>query len=129
MKLTQEEKRIKIAEACGWVRREYGGWGVPNKPADRYGVKNKVWDRVNQLPEYFNDLNACQDAWKKLAKGNEELEDKYSIELLRTVGSEDPADGKRPNGSDATWALASNAPSSARAEAFGLALNLWEAGQ
>lgn len=108
MKLTQEEKNYKLAKACGVTQ-----------------ARAKVLGDFEPLPDYFNDLNACHDVWEKAIKGNDMLEDKYSIELLRAIGSECPADGTRPNGSDATWALASNAPSQARFNALGIALNLW----
>ncbi len=47
--MTQEQKRIKLAEAAGWKRKG----------------KNKIWidpgggfDCLSDLPDYFNDLNA-----------------------------------------------------------------------
>lgn len=64
-KITPEEKRISIAEICGWVQRIYGGWGEPNSPDDKFGAQDKVWDREDQLPDYLNNLDAitsaCQD--------------------------------------------------------------------
>lgn len=132
MKLTQEEKRIKIAKEHGFsvvfnedkqlfeLLNQEGKWVYPYD-ADGDSEEH-CW---SYCPDYFNDLNAMHAAWEKVIKGSDELEDKYSIELLRAVGSDDPSDGVRPNGSDATWALASNAPSQARFEALGLTLNLW----
>lgn len=137
MKLTQEEKRIKIAEACRlfelYPLRYATRRGKLLSEGER-GVRPMYcehskggWQEWTNVPDYFNDLNAIHAAWEKVIKGSDELEDKYSIELLRAVGSDDPSDGVRPNGSDATWALASNATSSQRSRAFGLTLNLWSA--
>ena len=53
--MTQEQKRIAIAEACGWkvipleskLRFQY--WEKDGRSANRF-----------ELPDYFNDLNADQ---------------------------------------------------------------------
>jgi len=118
--MTQEEKRILLAEAAGWTK-VHESWTGQKKaciPNDSQRLP---------LPDYFHDLNAVHELWTILIKGRDELEDKLSIELLRQIGSDDPSDGGRPNGSDATWALASNATASQRAEALGLTLNIWKA--
>ena len=47
MELTQEQKRIKIAEACGMTG----------------------WQEARSLPNYFNDLNAMHEAEKSLSEG------------------------------------------------------------
>lgn len=60
--MNPEQQRIAIAEACGWVERIYGSWGEPNNPPDRFGVKHKVWDDEDDLPDYLNDLNAMHEA-------------------------------------------------------------------
>lgn len=112
MKLTEEQKQVKLAKACGIIQK-----------------RTKELGEFEPLPDYSSDLNACHSAWETAIRGNAYLEDKYSIELLRAVGAEDPSDGTRPNGSDATWALASNAPSQARFEALGITLSLWTANE
>jgi hypothetical protein len=54
-KLTDEEKRIKIAELCGWDCREaeVGFFYEPNGEIDPLGL--------DQVPDYLNDLNACHE--------------------------------------------------------------------
>ena len=115
--MTQEQKRIKLAEASGWIY----------DPQEEYSWQDPEGEGYRYPRDYFNDLNAVHKLWNTLIKGNDELEDKLSIELLRQIGSDDPSNGGRPNGSDATWALASNATAAQRAEAIGLTLSLWEA--
>ena len=56
---TQEQKQIKIAEACGWKweSRIRGAIKVWNKPP-------LMLFHDNELPDYFNDLNAMHAALK-----------------------------------------------------------------
>lgn len=110
MKLTQEEKRIKIAEACGWTR-------VPdNDETVKLWTKNghttsRGWREhfLKELPDYFNDLNAIQEA---------EVEIKRSFQCM--------------NYAEALYTECAKenipfiyATAAQRAEAFGLTLNLW----
>jgi len=57
--MTQEQKRIKLAEAAGWI--EISDWkaaGINGKhPTERW---------VEVIPDYFNDLNAVQELQDKL---------------------------------------------------------------
>lgn len=57
------EQRIKIAEACGWVRGYSGDLQWVNDPNGiRIGCSSirNVADQA--LPDYLNDLNAMQSA-------------------------------------------------------------------
>jgi len=51
--LTQEAKRIKIAEARGWT----GIRGITGYPSGAA----KLADNYYLIPDYFNDLNACRE--------------------------------------------------------------------
>lgn len=106
---TQEEKRIKIAEACGWRCQKHVAeedkatalmcWIAPGRDE---------W-QPSLPPDYFNDLNAMHEAEKQL-KGDQWV---AYVRLLGEVTQEDKG--------------RCHATSSQRAEAFGLTLNLWKA--
>jgi hypothetical protein len=129
MKLTNEEKRIKIAEACGlnpvgvpFTRPEGDRWFTPEAAK----VHHRMWPRgaaVKVIPDYFNDLNAMRDAE---VQKREDLEQDFAENLIRVV------DGVREQrhwsnfGSSMDYISASAAQ---RAEAFGLTLNLWQPGE
>lgn len=64
--MNQEQKRIKIAEACGWAP-----YPSENVGAAARMFNGDVWFRhdgegtvatPSELPDYFNDLNAMP--WK-----------------------------------------------------------------
>lgn len=102
--MTPEKQRIAIAEACGWT---YEPEELPEYPwMDKEGECYKC------PPDYLYDLNAMQEAEKRLRapKGNESDRDaedmmiEYSERLNYCI--------------DAT--------ASQRAEAFLRTLNLWE---
>lgn len=81
--MTQEEKRIAIAEACGW--RIYKSNGIiyyerPGGNVRDYGVS------IDNLPDYLNDLDAIHDAEKILTK---EQHWKYISQLQLVCGIED----------------------------------------
>lgn len=61
MKLTQEEKRIRIAEARG------------------------ISSYLHDLPNYFSDLNACHEMFGAIAP---ELRQKYWWRLCEVTGSD-----------------------------------------
>jgi hypothetical protein len=115
--MTQEEKRIKLAEAARWK-------GI----SEQFLVGYAPWrtepysDRVNAcpvdelecfpldpLPDYFNDLNAVHELEKVLGpKGQWEL---YEKEVVKLTGG---------------WGQAMHATAAQRAEVIGLTLSLWE---
>lgn len=111
--LTQEQKRIRIAEACGWGKSPQeklwyalgcGDFADPMIAGFRDG-------HVAPLPDYFGDLNAIHEAENVL---NDTQHSNYRGELLKVCLSL----------ADALCATAAQ-----RAEAFGLALGLWEEGE
>ena len=72
--MTDEQMRIKIAEACGWTPFEKHGlylsrWTVWNK-----GNESK---NLHELPDYLNDLNAMHEAEKMLRNQFTTLEETY----------------------------------------------------
>lgn len=113
--MTNDEIRIKIAEACGWthVEKEEGGaiYGYPKtKP---------MFDscRLFKIPDYLNDLNAMHEAEKALT---DEQDLEYSESLEQVVG----ARFNSKNGED--MRRLRSATAAQRAEAFLRTLNLWE---
>jgi len=146
--MTQEQKRIKIAEACGWSliehRESFTGkfdWlsGLNPSPMEIVDVieagtgerrdPNESDYGWESLPDYFNDLNAIHKAVETLDA------DQYA-EFARVLGREHPTftlrvlDPQDPL-MDAFWQMSDliNAPADLRAEAFGLSLKLWGLGE
>lgn len=94
--LTEQEKRVKIAEACGcdeWVIVKQGyyyrtdacgytnslkeAWKLPKVEAKKYEMYadradvpgcEKVTIQKAQTPDYFHDLNACAEMRKALTE-------------------------------------------------------------
>lgn len=137
-KLTQEEKRIRIAKACGvqprrmWRvfydnARQTGAIRIPTQDAaliraeyerqsaERLNCPCEVaepeeYDDYDHAPDYFNDLNAVHEAEKVLVDRQQEY---YYAELAKQKSFYE-------------WVSATAAQ---RAEALGLTLKLWEPGQ
>lgn len=116
--MTQEQKRILIAEACGWKRHyntdtqwRYDGDG----PDD--------WIVVDELPDYFNDLNAMHEARSTLA--SDKLR-QYGLELNQLCVAKMRADGcitQADFDNQPCWIFHTDA--AMQAEAFGRTLGLW----
>ena len=113
--MTNDEIRIKIAEACGWthVEKEEGG--------AIYGYPKINSCRLFAIPNYPEDLNAMYDALAHLTP--EELR-QWAVELTAIV---------LENNSGAWWDLdisetaqVLNATAAQQAEAFLKTLKLWE---
>ena len=74
--MNQQEKRIKIAEVCGWSDIHERGnriLGTCSKPE---------WREDSPIPDYFNDLNACHEAEICLLK-TAKLEEEYYFGIDR----------------------------------------------
>lgn len=129
MKLTQSQKQVRIAEACGWTWRKWG-----NAPSESWRFlslappkgsmiacdkpSHGVPHNISELPDYFNDLNACHEAETIcLPCDSDELRDKYAELLQDAVYRESE---KR------AWF---SATAGQRFEALGQTLELWEAGE
>jgi hypothetical protein len=99
--MTQEEKRIKLAEAGGWTKF-YESWTGQKKAC----IPND--SQILPLPDYFNDLNAVHGLEKTLQH--------YGVfvdRLAEIMGQ--PRQG----------IMLVNANAAQRAEAIGKTLNLW----
>ena len=101
--MTQEQKRIKLAEAAGWKVHPKDRFIVipPNSP---HSVQP-----LSTIPDYFNDLNAVHELEKVLTYQQHCL---YCNILEMVVGG--PA-----------YMPAVRASASHRCEALGKTLNLW----
>lgn len=75
--LTQEEKRVKLAEWAGWVCD--GPWGNFWRAPDAWGVKEKVFSAP---PDYFNSLDACHILENTLLT-TPQLDEEYYFALKR----------------------------------------------
>lgn len=116
--MTTEEKRIKIAEHCGWTFHP-PSYNVPPFTDSFKAEALLCWVRPGSMahqtelpPDYFNDLNAMHDAEKSL-----------TLSQIKTYGQilsefTDESD-------QVTWTRQWHAAAPQRAEAFGLTLGLW----
>lgn len=108
--MTQEQKRILIAEACGWkwARKE------PDRlPAIVEGWLNPVTKDLHaEPPDYFNDLNAMHEAERVLTPDQ-------LIQQAEWIGA---CSNEMPMKS---WVVLMRSTAAQRAESFGKALNLW----
>ena len=90
--MTPEEKRIAIAEACGWRFAETGPRGKTWVPPQKQHIK---YVTINGLPDYLNDLNAMHEAEKVLLVGTPKqiihATNKYTNWLCRILGCLDTA--------------------------------------
>lgn len=105
--MTQEQKRIKIAEACGWKKGHIHGNGVDDE-VWIHPVTQRCWlAELAPLPNYFSDLNAMHEAEKVLTTEQWLSYWSFLSEVLKDTSI-------------------LHADASQRAEAFGLTLNLWK---
>lgn len=108
--MTQEQKRIAIAEACD-------PWTTSNHEGSKYrswtDYVERVYGAIHEVPDYFNDLNAMHEAEKMLT----DAQYKEYCALLDEAGYDDRGIGY-PN-----WSRSATAAQ--RAEAFGRTLGLW----
>ena len=120
--MNEQEKRIKIAEARGYVLFENIVKGDPDKR--QWFPPNKSTSQDSNdltcLPDYFRDLNACREMVTGLT--NEQRFD-YVYALNDELGLV-------PLGSPASFREVVlfeflNATAAQRCEAFGRTLNLW----
>lgn len=118
--LTQEEKRVRIAEACGWKHvgiRETGSYGAGSpygfKP-NAAVIEPRFTGLTAEVPDYFNDLNAMHEVERVLT---DKQWDEYESWLRRVCEGCAYYEGAGKELLHAT--------SAQRAEAFGKTLNLW----
>lgn len=114
MKITDEEKRIKIAEACGWK------FCAPNPSWPTPYWTNPVTKELSvfaQLPDYLNDLNAMHEAEKILT--TTEQQNLYYQNIAAITWECEEVAHRQVVFNQLT------ATAAQRAEAFGRTLNLW----
>lgn len=126
--MTQEQKRIKIAEACGWKKYFPTPESIDRGcPRYEYWVKprssltfsdNFRSGHLPSPPDYFNDLNAMHEAENVLRTNLDYMQlhawNNYCQHLGFYLTDRNVHDNN-----------CINATSSQRAEAFGKTLNLW----
>ena len=110
--MTPEQQRIAIAEACGWEEVE------PWLNGDRcFELASSICGyRLEDIPDYLNDLNAIHEAEKHaiigpIVRGGKSLLTPY-CEMLEGVAEDKES--------------AMVATAAQRAEAFLKTLNLWK---
>lgn len=103
--MTQEEKRIKLAEAAGWTPTPWGAWTQA-----RSGIPSKECPSHAELPDYFNDLNEVHELEEVLDSTQWEI---YIDHLRLAVLEQHKIRGSH------------GASAEMRAEAIGKTLNLW----
>ena len=118
--MTQKEKNIKIAEACGWKRVEQSDNDYINGLSPIYPWTNgKDWADENgeDLPNYFESLDACREmertGYRDQPAGFSFLYNKKLKEL--TAKSHDVL--------EYNWSW--HVSAATKAEAFGQTLKLW----
>lgn len=91
--LTDKEKRVKVAELCGWEKASQESmeayWKLGH-PKDTWYWMHEFGDvqPIEHLPDYLNDLNACHEFEKGLGNNWEQYE-----ENLNDVMSPDGQEG------------------------------------
>lgn len=127
--MTQEEKRIKLAEFAGWE-----GIVASHKIGYAPYRKEPYSDRVNAcpvndldcipldpLPDYFSDLNAVHELVMSQPK---EVRSRFRVELQWLITKPCKVSGIQLNAENYDqWFHATAAQ---RCEALGLTLNLWK---
>jgi hypothetical protein len=116
--MTQEQKRIKIAEVCGWHSccegKDDNGkdcvMGCPPFPA------GDVWGSKYHIPDFFNDLNAMKSA-------EDSMPDDEFFGLLFDTNYWNTFEGMLTGG------RLISASAALRAEAFGRFKGLWKEGE
>jgi len=106
--LTRWQKRIRIAEACGWRVFESGADGIFARPPEG---KLPEWADM-ELPDYFGSLDAMHEAEKVLTEEQKKI---YTAHLH-------PKELHHYLMADF---LVCHATATQRTEAFGKTLNLW----
>ena len=110
-KLTDEQKRIKVAELCGYHGCHWDGPSDYSEfvPTSKDGVPKGYW--LGKVPGYLNDLNAMHEALKQITSPAQHYT--YLGILYRLYG----------NTNALNWAWQEhNATAAQRAEAFVLTM-------
>lgn len=131
--LTNEQKRVLIAETCGWKAKHYlptGDTESLTKLLDPDGemAGSPRWgewdlqDFWNHLPDYFGSLDAMHEAEKALRLRDRADYWTYGKRLDGIVARYNSDNDRKQEECIAIF----EATAAQRAEAFGLTLNLWK---
>jgi hypothetical protein len=118
--MTQEQKRIAIAEACGWKLTD--GVTITGTPYKKWVNDGRAAYAVDELPDYLNDLNAMHEAEETLGANDKVF---FVASLFGILGLDCPSFEKEARPNDFYFAVA-HATAAQRAEAFGRTLGLWK---
>ena len=117
--MTQEQKRIAIAKACGWVIMADG----------RAFNKTSMLDDDNCVcdspPNYFNSLDAMHEAEKVKEMA---FDSDYAYWLAHVAVRDRGLNEDKLDVGDG-YQIALTTTAAQRAEAFGLTLGLWKEGE
>ena len=75
--MNDTEKRIAIAEACGWKQITMSDWEAPD------GMRHQNWGGLISCPDYLNDLNAMHEAEEVIL--TQGLQDHWLDNLVEVV--------------------------------------------
>lgn len=122
--MTQQEKRIKIAQACGFkplafVQPKRGEFILEQNNFRRWKKAGKTF-HTEDLPDYFNDLNAIHGA---VASKGLAYDTTHEKNLADVCDAGDPATDWWESTTYRGFLI--HATAAQRAEAFGKTLNLW----
>ncbi len=114
--MNENEQRIAIAEACGWIT-------IHNHEIYEYNFRNTITDKcADKLPDYLSDLNAMYEAEKLVSLNGYD----YIVNLIRVV-SGDQNMGFGPDGEMEYNEFSIVCPTAAqRAEAFLRTIGKWK---
>ena len=111
--MTQQEKRIKIAEACGWT-----GFSPDSTTNFVRCIAKGPEGEWRLIPNYFIDLNEMHEAEKVLTENQRWNQIKLLTEW-------EPSPARFPLLSRCQADKLMRTTAAERAEAFGKTLNLW----
>jgi len=117
--LTREQKRIRIAEACGWIEEIFSDPGERRAWTKSGALTPEGFGQhwACELPDYFGSLDAMHDAENALSDVQHNAYRGILGSMIRTEeGLKDASILSRKFAS---------ATATQRAEAFGRTLNLW----
>lgn len=131
--LSQEEKRVKIAETCGFVKSPkftVNGMPIYECNGKLFATRVAPIDKADFLPDYFNDLNAMHKAENVLT---DEQRFRFACMMGEIVLAtpDDLPNYELTDYGPGSWAgmkevsRVISATAAQRAEAFGKTLNLW----
>ena len=124
--MSDEEIRIAIAEACGWMHENLTHCVNVWEPKHCFGYASKIHDEKEffllKIPDYTNDLNAMHEAVETLSI---ERRTEWPMHLRHIVVREAKYKDNPDTGLlDDTWFY--NATARQRAEAFLRTLSKWK---